>query len=72
MQVFHLPEVALDQAQPLGGASADSDDKEGYQVAPDVDGFAEASAVDTGRWGKQLHEPSHFLSHELWGKLGKA
>lgn len=71
MQVFHLPEVTLDQEQPLVDASAEGDDKEGYQVAPDV-GFAEASAVDTGRWGKQLHEPSHFLSHELWGKLGKA
>ena len=61
----------LDQAPAIRDMSA-GDDKEGYQAAPDISGFAEASAVDTGRWGKQLHEPSHFLSHELWGKLGKA
>ena len=31
---------------------------------------ARGESVDTGHWGKKLHEPSPFLSHDLWSKLG--
>lgn len=78
LQVFHLPEAMLQQARRSStGNSADvsDDDDEGYQAAADASeqqGFAGASATDTGRWGKRLHEPSPFLSHDLWGKLGQA
>ena len=67
----------LQQAQhSLADRSADAsdDDDDGYQAAADVSeqqGFAGASATDTGRWGKGSHEPSPFLSHDLWGKLNK-
>lgn len=72
VQVFHLPEAMLHQAEALSEAPGDVEDREAQQIAPHVDDFADASSTDTGRWGKQLHEPSHFLAHELWGKLGKA
>lgn len=77
LQVFHLPETMLQHAQHSladSSANASDDDDNGYQAAADVSeqqGFAGASATDTGRWGKRLHEPSPFLSHDLWGKLGK-
>lgn len=79
LQIFHLPEAMLQQAQALrsltDAAEVDDDNDDGYQAAADMSeqgGFAGASATDTGRWGKRLHEPSPFLSHDLWGKLGKA
>ena len=85
MQVFHLPEAMLQQAQhslkenPADASDDDDDDGDdddnGYQAAADVSeqqGFDGASATDTGRWGKRMHEPSPFLSHDLWGKLGNA
>ena len=75
LQVFHLPEAMLQQAQSRMDASVDADVDGECLVQPDVfeqQGSSGASATGTGRWGKQMHEPSPFLSHELWGKLGKA
>lgn len=79
LQIFHLPEAMLQQAQAqqslTDASEVEDDNDDGYQAAADVSeqgGFGGASATDTGRWGKRMHEPSPFLSHDLWGKLGKA
>lgn len=41
------------------------------QLTGHIGGTVGTNAADTGHWGKRLHEPSPFLSHDLWSKLGE-
>ena len=84
MQVFHLPGElmqAIRQQQQAPQQQQMSDDVGSNSTSPEqsiaqqlkqhTGEFARSDAVDTGHWGKRLHEPSPFLSHDLWSKLGE-
>ena len=75
--MFHLPVDLLQQASDTpadsdNDTSAENDRPQvSIQQQLDISTTEEAArAVDTGHWGKRLHEPSAFLSHDLWSKLG--
>ncbi len=85
LQIFHLPTGLLQavrrQQQQQQGKPAPSDINSSDSASPTVSlaqqltghigGTAGTNAADTGHWGKRLHEPSPFLSHDLWSKLGE-
>ncbi|KAA6417827.1 MAG: salt overly sensitive 1 [Trebouxia sp. A1-2] len=85
-QIFHLPSELLQavrrqqqqqqQGEPApldidNSVSASPTVSLAQQVTGDIGGTAGSNAADTGHWGKKLHEPSPFLSHDLWSKLGE-
>ena len=85
LQIFHLPSELLQavrqQQRRQQGQAAPSDINSSQKASPNVSlaqqltghigGTASTNAADTGHWGKKLHEPSPFLSHDLWSKLGE-
>ena len=84
LQVFHLPSELMQairqQQQPpqqqqesddIGSDSTGPECSIAQQLKQHTGEFARIDAVDTGHWGKRLHEPSAFLSHDLWSKLGE-
>ncbi|KAL0054936.1 hypothetical protein WJX82_004786 [Trebouxia sp. C0006] len=84
-KIFHLPPELLQavrRQQQQQGKAAPSDINSSDSASPPVSlaqqltghigGTAGTNAADTGHWGKKLHEPSPFLSHDLWSKLGES
>ena len=78
VQVFHLPVDLLQQAVETpsdseeGTGANDEQPQVSIQQQLDMSNTEDAGkSIDTGHWGKRLHEPSAFLSHDLWSKLGQ-
>lgn len=83
-KIFHLPSELLQvrrqqqQGKPLQALS-DTNNFDRTSPTPSlarhptghIGGTAGTDAADTGHWGKKLHEPSPFLSHDLWSKMGE-
>ena len=77
-QMFLLPHDLLQQTQETSiDSTADKSPNAGTTEQPEpqqvdtVDVAVNGKSIDTGHWGKRLHEPSPFLSHDLWSKLGE-
>ena len=79
LQMFSLPHDVLQQTKDTSMDSADDAATNTGTVQQPESQDMDATdlevpgkrAIDTGHWGKRLHEPSPFLSHDLWAKLGE-